>query len=193
MSKTIRYREKTYARIGLFLQSTLGASLILSFIGFLDLRIAVLPFIIGVIMTAYPTWTFSNTITLLIKTTYIIGTLLTIIFFGLLYPLLNEYWRNFYLFGSLGILMLTASILSGKEAFCFKFISGWILMGLLYPATFIISFLGLGKNPYLWFVYSLQTIIGIKLAVDKWRKPIEYDLYVPEHLYPLVKKKLKEK
>ena len=160
--KYTKLHEITY-RVGFVIQTfalalLLTAELIVPSL----LTAAVLLFDIGVVISAFFLLVWKRYIKTIIVSLTLTGILVQLI------SLAGQQMPDTILITGIGSLCAGAAGLAGKEAYCFRFIEGWIIMGLL-PAIILLkltgaTFFGLEAIPYALLLLLYGSLTAKKLS-----------------------------
>lgn len=84
--------------------------------------------------------------------------------------LVSDYRTNIFCLG-LGFILAGGAGLVGKEAYCFGFIEGWLLL-LLYPVAAIPNILGFGSRGFNLFLSGVIALLQVSFLRKKLSQPL---------------------
>jgi uncharacterized integral membrane protein len=84
--------------------------------------------------------------------------------------LLPEYRTNIFCLG-LGFILAGGAGLVGKEAYCFGFIEGWLLL-LIYPVTIIPNIMGLSSHNFNLILSGIIAFLQVSFLRKKLSQPL---------------------
>lgn len=162
-----KYRALAY-RAGLLIQ-VLGAGILAALypIGHPMYTIGIMVFELGALVSG---------ITLRVWITWIRKVILGAIVAGILVQILGLYFAPAehaltVTFAGIGLICIGAAGMAGKEAYCFAFREGWILMW-LYPFMVFMNLLGIMHQVLNAMAFSIHFLLLLSLAGKKFKQPL---------------------
>lgn len=87
-----------------------------------------------------------------------------------IHPLIGVYARTIFFFG-LGLTLIGGAGLVGKEAYCFRFNEGWLLL-LIYPVGLIPNLFGFAGRDFNLAVLAIIAVLQLSFLRRKFSQPL---------------------
>lgn len=113
---------------------------------------------------------------LLVRMTWIKKTILASVLAGIALQAFGLYAPEEYagsiIIGGIGIVCVGAAGMAGKEAYCFKFREGWLLMLLGFPIMVLANLLGKENHVFNSMGFSVLFLLLLSLTGRKLKEPL---------------------
>lgn len=154
-------------RVGYIIQLSGIFILTLSFILRLPFNIhGILLFETGVVLSSIFLLVWKREIKRFILFSVVLGIPLQLMGY-ILFPL---YLKEIFIIG-LGFVCVGGAGLVGKEAYCFNFFEGWLIL-FLYPVIIFSNLLGVGNRAFLTMLYLFLLLLHSSFLRKKLRQPL---------------------